>query len=468
MLLLLAALAFGAGTASADAQSPCKGTLPHRLVGPRPSAFETCSAAYVECYRKSYAERPAQSLDKGVREQDILRCVKEAESKVQTAAAPVAPAIPDPAPAAPAATAVEPARPASPPPPTIATSAPPGAAPPGAAAPGTAAPATAVPGSTAPAGPARSSPASAEPTQPAASVATADLIELAFWESIRTSTSAADFRAYLETFPNGRFASLARLRANPPPPATASRPSVPAFDFGTYHALVIGNDAYMKLPRLQTAANDARSIAKLLIETYGFKTKVLLNATRYEMLSAMSSLRQSLTERDNLLIYYAGHGYLDADTERGYWLPVDADRENPANWVSNGDLTDMVKGIRARHVLVVADSCYSGTLTRAIAPEFRTTQDQEKWWLRVVGKRSRAALTSGGLEPVLDGGGQGHSVFALAMLRALQENDSVLDATGLFKRIQRPVVVNSDQTPAYSDIRGAGHDGGEFLFVRQR
>lgn len=435
----------------ANAQSPCQGTLPHRMVGPSPSSFEKCSVAYLECYRRSYADRPAQSMDKEMRDREILQCVKDAERRAPSATTAARPQGPEAPSASEARTQVAPSTPL----PAPSAAAPPPSAPSTAKAEPTVAPT-----------PAQNS-ASVAGGASASSASSADLIELAFWESIRTSTSQADFRAYLETFPNGRFASLARLRANPPP-AAASRPIAPAFDFGTYHALVIGNDAYRNLPRLQTAANDARSLAKLLTDTYGFKVKVLLNATRYEMLSAMTSLRQSLTERDNLLIFYAGHGYLDADTERGYWMPIDADRENPANWVSNGDLTDMVKAIRARHVLVVADSCYSGTLTRSIAPDFRNPQDQEKWWLRVVNKRSRAALTSGGLEPVLDGGGQGHSVFALAMLRALQENDSVLDATGLFKRIQRPVVVNSDQTPAYSDIRGAGHDGGEFLFVRQR
>lgn len=328
--------------------------------------------------------------------------------------------------------------------------------------------------------PAAPSPPAANPdaAPSATSAAGNDAIELAFWDTIKGSTNPADFGAYLDAFPNGRFASLARLRAQPPqtvaaPPAPAA-PSIPAprplpaIDFGTYHALIIGNDAYRNVPRLTTAVRDAQTVAQILRDFYGFNVRVLTNATRHEMLTAMTAMRQTLGERDNLLIFYAGHGILDSDTERGYWLPVDAEKDNPANWVSNADLTDVVKAIRARHVLVVADSCYSGTLVRAVMADFRSTIEQEAWWQRVAGKRSRAALTSGGLEPVLDGGGAGHSVFARAFVQALRENDAVLDASGLFKRVQRPVIVNSDQTPAYSDIRGAGHDGGEFLFVRRR
>jgi hypothetical protein len=59
-----------------------------------------------------------------------------------------------------------------------------------------------------------------------------------------------------------------------------------------------------------------------------------------------------------------------------------------------------------------------------------------------------------------------HSVFASALIEALNENQGVLDATLLFSQIRRPVMVNTDQTPEYSDIRKAGHDGGDFLFVR--
>lgn len=66
-----------------------------------------------------------------------------------------------------------------------------------------------------------------------------------------------------------------------------------------------------------------------------------------------------------------------------------------------------------------------------------------------------------------------HSVFASAFLDALSKNcqgrsETVLDGTQLFSNIRRPVMLNSDQTPEYSDIREAGHDGGDFLFVRVR
>jgi hypothetical protein len=77
------------------------------------------------------------------------------------------------------------------------------------------------------------------------------------------------------------------------------------------------------------------------------------------------------------------------------------------------------------------------------------------------------AITSGGLEPVADKGGSGHSPFAKAFIDALSGNHSIIDGLQLFGKMRRPVMVAADQTPQYADVRQAGHDGGDFLFVRK-
>ncbi len=78
------------------------------------------------------------------------------------------------------------------------------------------------------------------------------------------------------------------------------------------------------------------------------------------------------------------------------------------------------------------------------------------------------AITSGGLEPVADKGGSGHSPFAKAFIDALSDNRSIIDGLQLFGKMRRPVMVAADQTPQYADVRQAGHDGGDFLFVRRK
>ncbi|MEE8333137.1 MAG: caspase family protein [Alphaproteobacteria bacterium] len=256
------------------------------------------------------------------------------------------------------------------------------------------------------------------------------------------------------------------------PSSITAAPASPAdpyagIHFGTYNALVIGNDGYRHLPKLKTAIKDAWAVSSILTSEYGFKVRTLIDATRSQILGALATMRAELKSDDNLLIYYGGHGVVDSITEQGYWLPVDAENRNPANWISNSDLTDMLRGIRSRHVMVVADSCYSGTLVRAAQARMPTARDRLVWLKRMLRQRARTALVSGGLEPVVDGGGGGHSVFAKAFLNALKRNDGIIEGRALFNAIKRPVALNADQTPQYSDIRRAGHEGGEFIFYRK-
>ena len=250
-----------------------------------------------------------------------------------------------------------------------------------------------------------------------------------------------------------------------PVAAVAAEPLRGNFDFGRYHALIIGNQGYRHIRRLATPEADVRALAALLKDEYGFQdVRLVTDATRAEMLRALDNSVRQLGERDNLLIYYAGHGYLDRNSDRGYWLPVDAESDSRVNWLSNADITDTLKASRAKHVMVVADSCYSGSLVRAL--DIVPTSDADL--RRLARAKARTVMTSGGLEPVTDTGGGRHSVFAKAFFDGLRANDGVIDGAKLFAGLRRKVLLNADQTPQYADIRFAGHDGGDFLFVRKK
>jgi len=244
--------------------------------------------------------------------------------------------------------------------------------------------------------------------------------------------------------------------------------------FGRYYALVIGNNDYPHLDRLKTAVRDAKAVAQVLRTTYGFSVTQLFNASRDQIIGALDELRKILKKDDNLLIYYAGHGWMDKESERGYWLPVDADKGTRARWVSNADVTDTLKALKARHVMVVADSCYAGTLTRAAdgglgqTRGLKLSERPSGYMESLLSRKSRTVLASGALEPVSDQGGGQHSVFAYAFLKSLRENTKMIDGTQLFGEVRRQVMLNARQTPQYSNIRFAGHDvGGDFVFLRR-
>jgi uncharacterized caspase-like protein len=307
-------------------------------------------------------------------------------------------------------------------------------------------------------------------------------------QAVARDTAAATANATASTLPPDAMSGARQAAANEAPSAQALaaagvQPSLAAArdrmqatkleppggvpiasQSGRYLALVIGNEQYADFTKLRTPLADVRALAALLTREYGFEVKVLANATRYQIVSALSKLRQQATENDNVLIYYAGHGYLDESTSRGYWLPVDAEHDNIANWLSTSDITDVLAGLQARHALILADSCFSGTLLRG---DLTISIDERQSMLRKLSmQRSRSIMTSGGLEPVIDNGAGPHSIFADAVIKVLSDNRRFLEAGRLFMEIRDHVAARAAQTPQYAPLRNAGHDGGDFIFVR--
>jgi len=252
--------------------------------------------------------------------------------------------------------------------------------------------------------------------------------------------------------------------------AVKSQTTTAAQQRGTYHAFVIGIDNYQNLPKLGTAVSDANSIAKVLHDQYGFEIKLLTddNASYQGIVSALSEYVHQLQENDNLLIYYAGHGMYDKDTDTAYWLPADAEPDDDVYWIFASLITTHVHAIRARHVLVVSDSCFSGMLTRSVNLPSRPP-DPSQYLRNMLKGRSRHLMSSGGNEPVLDEGAPGHSVFSWAFLQALNGmKEQAFTATDLFGVVQRRVAGGSEQVPQYMPIRNSGDVEGDFVFLQSQ
>jgi len=291
------------------------------------------------------------------------------------------------------------------------------------------------------------------------------VLDLEFWQSVKDSNDPDMFRAYIDQFPNGVYAALAKIKLKKLGGDTSvASSSIPNLDYGDYYALVIGNNDYELLPDLETAINDATKVASVLKYDYGFEVELLTDATRSDILKSLRRHRKKLREEDNFLIYYAGHGDYDEDANKtGYWLPVDATRDDASNWVMTDYVVNQITAMQAKHVMVVADSCFSGELTRGIKIDYGSPS----WIQKLVKKKARIALTSGGLEPVSDSGGGSHSVFAKVFISLLEENTGVLNTQKLFTELRPRVMKNTRQIPEHGTIHLAGDEGGDFLFVRQ-
>jgi hypothetical protein len=238
---------------------------------------------------------------------------------------------------------------------------------------------------------------------------------------------------------------------------------------GPMYALVIGINKYddKAFQSLTTAESDAKAVEALLRDRFGFETQLLLNAKRHDIISALDGYRRK-EESASLLIYYGGHGNYEKESDRASWLPRDAEGSLTGNWILADEITSKIRAIPARHILVISDSCYSGGLTRDAPVDF-TEADHAHYIERVSTARSRNLLSSGGNEPVADGGGgANHSVFAAALLKGLTAIPAdQFTAVELFRDLQGSVAGKSQQTPQYVPIRDSGHDGGDFVFVRK-
>jgi len=241
---------------------------------------------------------------------------------------------------------------------------------------------------------------------------------------------------------------------------------------GKAYVLAIGINNYQHINRLQTAAGDAQSVAQILKDLYGFIPQLVLNekATHDGILKAMNSLRANLKPEDKLIIYYAGHGILDKETDASYWLPVDAEPQDDTNWIDTKRISDELKRISARQVLLIADSCYAGTMTRAVESGLTSGNTRTAFLRKMREKPSRILIASGGNEPVSDSGGKGHSVFTDVFLHALRNPERTeFTATELFTGHIREVVAGrAEQTPESKVIRNSGHESGDFVFDKLR
>jgi uncharacterized caspase-like protein len=248
---------------------------------------------------------------------------------------------------------------------------------------------------------------------------------------------------------------------------------------GRSYAVLIANQTYRdrSFQALQTPHADARALAEVLTTRYGFMTSLpsasgqpvsllLQDASREQMTRTLSMLRKVLQPEDSLFLFFAGHGVKESETDSAYWLPVDAEKDEPQTWVSAGDVQAAIQRLIVRHVLVVADSCFSGEFRRGDpAAAGSDAQGRAQFLGQSMLRASRRFISSGANEPVADGGGRGHSVFARALLDGLRDATEPFTSNELFTRhLVSRVAGKAKQVPQFFPMK-EGHDGGDLVFA---
>jgi hypothetical protein len=232
----------------------------------------------------------------------------------------------------------------------------------------------------------------------------------------------------------------------------------------TYYGLIIGIEHYKdrEIPDLNNPISDAQKLHDALVNYYQFEKEnitFMKDATRAELIRSLDKLANSVTSDDNLLIFYAGHGWWDTEASNGYWLPSDAEKNDKTNWFRNSTLVDYLKEINSKHTLLITDACFGGSI-------FKTRSafgSKDKAYEKLYELPSRKAMTSGQLTEVPD-----KSPFTKYLIRRLEENtDTYLSSEQLFSSFRLAVMNNSDAIPEYGEIDKVGDEGGDFIFLKK-
>jgi hypothetical protein len=243
------------------------------------------------------------------------------------------------------------------------------------------------------------------------------------------------------------------------------------FLYKDYHALVIGVSNYDHWPKLPHADDDAREVADKL-KKLGYGVDLILDPAHKDLRDALNRLVYFTGKEENraILLYYAGHGETErlADsTKMGYIIPRDCpilDKDPmgfAAHAISMRDIEAVSLKIKSKHVIMLFDSCFSGSLfslTRSLPANI-----SDKSRLPV-----RQFITAGTEdEQVPD-----KSMFKRSFLIGI-EGDADLTGDGYITGSELGIylsekVVNytkGNQHPQYGKISNPELDRGDFIFV---
>jgi hypothetical protein len=244
---------------------------------------------------------------------------------------------------------------------------------------------------------------------------------------------------------------------------------------GNQWLFLIGIDTYTNLPRLNTSMNDAKAVKDILLKRYYFDEYHVIElyneeATKRNILGKLRYLTRRVGPEDSVIIFYSGHGGMGPAKREGSWIPVEGDTEDRSSWIPNKDIYNYLKidAIKAKHVLLIVDSCFSGDSFRSYRGEIgRVTDEVIK---QAYKQGSRQVITSGEIKPVVEDEMSDNSIFTHFLTKGLNENKKpFLIPSELFKGIKVGLGKNSNQTPRFGTLKDKGEKkGGELVLFLNR
>lgn len=232
------------------------------------------------------------------------------------------------------------------------------------------------------------------------------------------------------------------------------------------YLFTIGINKYQspQISDLSNAVSDADAVITVLVERYGFElfpdSLFDEQATKTNIYAGFTRLVSELQPEDNLIIYYSGHGRMHPLTGKGYWIPHDAN-DTPVDFVENSVIKDFIGAMKAKHIFLIADSCFSGTFLSTNRGGIREAKYEE-----LCNHTSRWMLASGGEESVSDGAKGKNSPFALNLLEFLNLNaNKYISTEEIIRYVSVVTAAEVKQKPTGAHIENIGHDGGQMILT---
>ena len=232
---------------------------------------------------------------------------------------------------------------------------------------------------------------------------------------------------------------------------------------GKNYLLAIAIDNYKHIRKLNNSVRDTDAVVGLLSKSYRFDAANITRlynseATEKEIYRELKRLAVTLLPEDSLVIYFAGHGIFDEITREGFWIPVHAEEGEEADYIGNDKILRYMRAIKARHIFLLSDACFSGSL-------FAETKSALTDRLEKI--PSRWALTAGRNEVVSDGKPGTHSPFAESLLEILEnKKHRAVTAGEIVQHVKMQVAkaTAGKQIPMGGALFIKEDKGGEFVF----
>ncbi|HBH84391.1 MAG TPA: hypothetical protein DDY34_11350, partial [Bacteroidales bacterium] len=231
---------------------------------------------------------------------------------------------------------------------------------------------------------------------------------------------------------------------------------------GKTWVVFIENSSYETFASLDGPIKDVGTIQRALANYQVHNTIHKKDMTKGEMEKYFSIELRDLVKKNqvkSLMVWYAGHGKFINDV--GYWIPVDAKRDDEFTYFNINGLKAGLQGYGdvVVHTLVVSDACESGP---SFYTAMRSVNEEPKCNNSIVaGAKSAQVFSSAGYELAVD-----NSKFTATFANTLLNNkNACIPIETVVKSVSAAVATETGQKPKFGKIQGLVDENGTFFFI---